>query len=48
MKKNYWTRLKFWFEWSYYLRCKHCCLFCEHYDMCKLEVDEILRTAGNF
>ena len=46
--KNFFQRLVFWFEWSYYLRCKRCCLFCEYYDLCKLQVKEILKSAGDY
>ena len=34
-------KIKFWIEWSYWLRCKHCCLFCEYYQQCVEEVKDL-------
>lgn len=46
--KNFFERIKFWFEWSYYLRCKHCCIGCQYYDSCKGEVEDILDMSKTF
>lgn len=34
-------RLYMWLGWSSYLRCKHCCLFCKHFNDCVAEIEEM-------
>lgn len=41
-------RLIFWFEWHYYLRCKHFCVGCKYYEDCKREVEDILDMSKTF
>ena len=45
---RFFRQLKFWIEWSYYLRCKSCCIGCQYFDQCALEVEDILDMSKTF
>ena len=50
MIKRFFKQFRFWIEWSYWLRCKHCCIGCKYYDQCNSEVEELDEriSADNF
>ena len=39
--KRVFKQIWLWLNWSYYLRCKHCCLGCKYFDNCLSEVESI-------
>lgn len=39
--KRFFKQIKFWLEWSYWLRCKHCCVGCKYFDSCISEVEQL-------
>lgn len=46
--KNFIKRLVFWVEWSHYLRCRHCCLFCKFYKDCVDDTEDLLDMSKTF
>lgn len=46
--RNFFDRLVFWIEWSYYLRCKKCCIFCKFYKDCVADTEDLLDMTKTF
>lgn len=39
--KRFFKQIWLWLTWSYYLRCKHCCIGCKYFDTCLSEIENI-------